>query len=220
MATPKNLLVLAGLFLFGLLGPVWADKPAVPEYLNLPGYMGLASKDIQKEIGLTEEQLQKLKEISKEAQATPWKQPPQVNWTKMTEAERKKALEEMQKNSKKWTEEYQKRTAEARKKIEAVLTPEQRSKLQDIELRMVAGSMLLYGSVGEKLALTDQQKEQLKQNKDQLQKKLAELQQQMQKAQDQATQAAFKMLTPEQLEQLKKFRQEGYRWGHLTVPKK
>lgn len=218
MTTPKNL---AGLvFLLGLFGQALADKPAVPVYLNLPGYMSLASKDVQKEIGLTEEQIQKLKEISQRLQATPWKQQPVVDWAKLTEEDRKKKTEEFRKEYDKWAAAYKKRTEEAQKQIEAILNPEQRAKLQVVEIRLYAGPMLLYGNLGEKLELTDQQKEQLKQKKDQLQKKLAELNQQSQKAQDQANQAALKILTPEQLEQLKKLRKEGYQWGHLTAPKK
>ncbi len=217
MTTRRCLLLLAGsVLLFGLLGQVLADKPAkpaVPEYLYVPGYMGLASKDVQKEVGLTEEQVQKLKEISKGLQQTGFKQQPRVDWAKLTEEQRKKKTEEYRKEYDKWAAVYKKRAEEAREQADAVLTPEQKAKLQVVELRMFAAPMVLNGYQAEKLNLTAQQKEQLSEAKDKLQKRMAELQQQMQKAQAEANRAALKVLTPEQLEQLKKLRQEGYRPG-------
>jgi Spy/CpxP family protein refolding chaperone len=220
MATPRCLLLAGVVLLLGLVGLAQADNPAklpVVEYFYLPSHPTLTTKDVQKEIGLTEEQIQKLREISKGFQM---QQPPRLDMSKMTEEERKKALEEYNKKSQEWMAGYKTRIEEAGKKVEAVLTAEQKNKLEIIDLRQFGGSMLLFGTMGEKLELTDQQKEQLSKEKDKFQKKQMELTQQFQKNQQQANQAALAILTPEQIEQLKKLVKEVRSGGGMPIPRK
>jgi Spy/CpxP family protein refolding chaperone len=212
MAIRNSILFLVGLVLV-LAAQAGVDeprKPAVPASPFFPGYSGLTSKSIQKEIGLTEEQIQKITEISKEFQATERKVYPRVDWAKLSEEERKKKQAEMSKLYEKWTDEYKKRLGEARQQIEAVLTPEQLNKWESIEVRQYGAPMLLSGGLNEKLKLTDEQKEQLRKQNDQLQKKLAELYQQQQTLRNQAHRDALEILTPEQVNELKKIKKEGY----------
>jgi Spy/CpxP family protein refolding chaperone len=214
MSVRTSILFLIGLVLV-LAAQARADEPKkpVPSYLYVPGYPSLSSKIVQKEIGLTEEQVNKITEISKETQAAarPY---PHVDWAKLSEEERKKKQAEMSKAYEKWSQEYKKRTEEARQRIDAVLTPEQISKLEMIEVRAYSAPMLLHGGLNEKLKLTDEQKEQLSRQNDKLQKKIAELQQQQQTVQNQANRAAMEILTPEQVAELKKLRKEGFRGGY------
>lgn len=129
-------------------------------------------------MNITAEQVGKLKEIAKKFQQNGWKQQPQVDWTKLNEAERKTKTEEIRKEYDKWAAESKKLTEAARKEIDALLTPEQLTKIQDIELRQQGAPMLLYGynNLSEKLKLTEEQKKKLGQQKDEMQKKQAEIQ--------------------------------------------
>lgn len=198
----------------GLDGTVQGEQPGAKpaEYLYVPGYWTLSRKDTQKEIGLTEEQLAKLKEISKEFMGVTRKPYPQIDWAKLSEAERKQKIEEMTRESQKMMEEYKKRSAEAQKKAEAILTRDQLKKLEMIELRAYAPSFLLYGQGKDKLDLTPEQKEKLKKSQEEMQKRMTELQQKMTQAQDKANRAALEILTPEQIEKLKKMRKEATLW--------
>jgi Spy/CpxP family protein refolding chaperone len=183
------------------------------DYLYLPSHPILGSTQVQKEVNLSEEQLAKLKEIGKKFQQNGWKQQPQVDWTKLTEAERKAKTEEIRKDYDKWAAESKKLTEEARKKIDALLKPEQLAKIQDIELRQQGAPMLLYGynNLLEKLNLTEEQKKKLGQHKEEMQKKMAEIQKEMSAIQDKTNRAALEVLTPEQISELKKLKKEGFR---------
>ena len=183
------------------------------DYLYIPAYPILGSSQVQKEVNLTADQLAKLKEIGKKFQQNAWKQQPQVDWNKLTEAERKAKTEEIRRDYDKWAAESKKLTEESRKEIDAMLKPEQLAKIQDIELRQQGAPMLLYGygSLGEKLKLTEEQKKKLGQHKDDMQKKMAEIQKEMAAIQDKANRAALELLTPEQISELKMLRKEGFR---------
>jgi Spy/CpxP family protein refolding chaperone len=187
------------------------------DYLYLPSHPILGSTQVQKEVNLSEEQLAKLKEIGKKFQQNGWKQQPQVDWTKLTEAERKAKTEEIRKDYDKWAAESKKLTEEARKKIDALLKPEQLAKIQDIELRQQGAPMLLYGynNLLEKLNLTEEQKKKLGQHKEEMQKKMAEIQKEMSAIQDKTNRAALEVLTPEQISELKKLKRS---WSHKLVP--
>lgn len=186
---------------------------AVGDYLYLPAYQILSSSQVQKEVNITAEQVEKLKEIAKKFQQNGWKQQPQVDWTKLNEAERKTKTEEIRKVYDKWAAESKKLTEAARKEIDALLTPEQLTKIQDIELRQQGAPMLLYGynNLSEKLKLTEEQKKKLGQQKDEMQKRQAEIQKEMSAIADKANRAALEVLTPQQILELKKLKEEGFR---------
>ena len=186
---------------------------AVGDYLYLPAYQILSSSQVQKEVNITAEQVGKLKEIAKKFQQNGWKQQPQVDWTKLNEAERKTKTEEIRKEYDKWAAESKKLTEAARKEIDALLTPEQLTKIQDIELRQQGAPMLLYGynNLSEKLKLTEEQKKKLGQQKEEMQKRQAEIQKEMSAIADKANRAALEVLTPQQILELKKLKEEGFR---------
>jgi len=186
---------------------------AVGDYLYLPTYQILSSSQVQKEVNLTAEQVGKLKLIGKKFQQNGWKQQPQVDWTKLNEAERKTKTEEIRKEYDKWAAESKKLTEAARKEIDALLTPEQLTKIQDIELRQQGAPMLLYGynNLSEKLKLTEEQKKKLGQQKEEMQKRQAEIQKEMSAIADKANRAALEVLTPQQILELKKLKEEGFR---------
>lgn len=193
-------------------------QPVAPTYLVVPGYPSLGMANVPKEIGLSEAQIDKLRAISKKVQQVTWKQQPQIEWAKLSAAERKTATETMTQNYKKWAAEYQVASKAAQKEVEALLTPAQVTKLRAVELRQFAAPMLLYGQVGDKLKLTARQKEQLADHKERLQKRLAELQDQIRQTQDQANRAALELLTAEQRESLQKMKQDGFGWGRVENP--
>ncbi len=201
----------------GLLGFnsfAWSQFQAgSSDYLYLPAFQVLSAAQVQMEINLNPEQLSKLKEIGKGFKQNTWTQQPQVDWTKLNEEQRKAKTDEMRKSYDKWAVDNKKRTEVARKEIEALLSPEQKIKLEDVELRQYSAPMLLYSNANftEKLTLTDKQKEQLGQHKEKLQKRMAELQKEMEEHQDQANKAAISVLTTQQIEELKKLKKDGFR---------
>jgi hypothetical protein len=218
MRTKINPFLLGGMFLAGvglLLPGVSCAKTSAPakqpvkaaaiEYFYAPGYWSLAGKDVREEIGLTTDQVKKLKEISQQYYEALKKPKPQPNWAKMSAEERKKKYQEMAAESKKQLE-------EGRKKVEAVLTPAQLKKLEIIELRTYAPSLLFYGKAQDPLGLSEKQKQQLKKNQEDTQKKISDLYREISKIQQQANKAALELLTPDQIGKLKKMRREGTFW--------
>ena len=73
--------------------------------------------------------------------------------------------------------------------------------------------MLLYGynNLSEKLKLTEEQKKKLGQQKEEMQKRQAEIQKEMSAIADKANRAALEVLTPQQILELKKLKEEGFR---------
>jgi hypothetical protein len=127
--------------------------------------------------------------------------------------------EERRKKSEEIAAENKKRLDTLRKEIEGVLTPDQFLKLENVDLRLQASQLLLYTQVGEKLGLSEPQKDQLRKNREELAKKIAAVQYQLRQLQEQAGKAALEVLTPEQVDKLKKMRRETYGgWGPLPRP--
>ncbi len=218
MTTMRNPFLWGGMFLAGMgllvLGAISAKdatraaqpaRPVAMEYFYTPGYWSLAAKDVQEEIGLTKDQVKKLKEISHKYYEALRKPKPQLDWAKLSPEERKKKYQELAAESKKQLE-------EGRKKVEAVLTPPQLKQLEIIELRTYAPSLLFYGKAQDNLRLSDKQKQQLKKNQEETQKKISDLQREISKIQKQANKAVLDLLTPDQIEKLKKMRKEGTFW--------
>lgn len=192
--------------------PPAAERPQgqPPEYFALPGYSALARKDVREELGLTAEQVAKLREINREYLEAFRPPAAKVDWAKLSAEERTKKMAELAAASRKHVD-------EARRQVAAVLTPGQLKKAEAVELRLHAAQFLLYGQAAERLGLTDEQKQHLRQGRKDLQKKMAELQQQMQKLQEQAGKDALQVLSPEQVEKLKQVQREGF-WGSARPP--
>jgi Spy/CpxP family protein refolding chaperone len=177
-----------------------------PYEFSVPVYWNLGRKDVQEEIGLTGEQTQKLKELAKKFFEASRQDYGKIDWSKMSAEERKKKSEEFMAENKR-------RTDQARKEIETLLTPEQMKKLETINLRQQATMFIYPGSLLDKLELSDQQKEQLQKFRDRHGKKMAELQKQMQKLQDQTGKTILELLTSEQVKKLKEISRGSFGGG-------
>lgn len=195
-------------------GTPW--QPMMQNYIPLPGsFAALGRQEVRAEVGITAEQTGKLKAIGKEFAEAGQKATAGVDWTKLSVAERQKKFEEMTAANKKRTEEFTTR-------VEEVLTPEQKKKVERIDLRQQAMYLLMYAPAVEKLGLTDQQKEQLGKERSEYQAKMNDIQRQIQKLHDETGKAALEVLTPEQIEKLKELRRTGWApgLGGGAVPKK
>lgn len=208
-------LVVAGvtwLFAVGGRERVRAAEPAKPEapwqhltrdYISLPGvYWSLGRKSVRDEVGITAEQTEQLKEISRKFTEASRPATGAGDWAKLSAEERKQKYAEMMAENKKRMEDFS-------KQVQEVLTADQKGKLEMIDLRQHALQLLLYAPTAEKVGLSDQQNERLRKNREEYQAKTNELQRQIQKLHDQAGQAALELLTPEQIEKLKRMRRGG-----------
>jgi Spy/CpxP family protein refolding chaperone len=174
-----------------------APRQGRPTYFALPGYPTLQSLTVQKELGLSEEQLAKLEEIGKKHREQMRQGYNREEWAKLSREERSKKYAEL-------SEQRRKQADELRKQIEAVLTPKQLEALKLIELRRRAVYYLPIPRLAEELGLSDEQQQQLNKNRRELLEKIDQLQ-------HESAKEALEILTPEQLEKLKKLHAEGYR---------
>jgi hypothetical protein len=157
----------------------------------LPGYYQLGVPNVQKELELVPEQIEKLKEIGKKyyeearADRNVWK-----DWQKMTPEERKAKSAEIR-------EKYKKRAEAVKAEVEKVLLPQQIDKLKEIDFRTRAPYALRSPWTLKQLGISDQQKEKL----NQIREKTA---QQYRELQKKALEDALNVLTAEQKDKLKK----------------
>ena len=162
-------------------------QPMMP---SVPGYYQLGMPNVQKELELVPEQVEKLKEIGKKyyeqmrADQNVWK-----DWQKMTPEERKAKSAQIQ-------ESYKKRAEAVKAEIEKVLLPHQIKLIKEIDFRTRAPYSLQNPWTLQQLGISDQQKEKLQKIRD----KMTEQYQELQKK---ALEDAMNVLTPEQKEKLK-----------------
>jgi Spy/CpxP family protein refolding chaperone len=169
---------------------------------GLPGYPTLQMEAVQKELGLTPEQKEKLKEIAKKA-AESMREEPGFDWTKFRDMK----PEEQRKAQKERADRYAKQAEETKKQVEQVLTPKQVEQLKDMDLRQRVASMLYMPQVLQQVELPDEQKQQMKKIREDTQSKMAQLQRESQEK-------LFNVLTPEQKEKLKELSGKGWTgWG-------
>lgn len=176
--------------LSGGLGGGWGSP-----WYGVPGYGALASTSVQKELGLSDAQKQKLRKIADE-----YRRETQEAWRQQWEKIRHLSPEEQQKY---WAEEREtlarrgkERIAAVRKAVEVVLTPQQLQQLQEINFRNRAAAMLQNPGTLDRLGATQQQKERLRKLHEELQQKIYQLQRQ-------AFEESFQVLTPDQQRQLR-----------------
>jgi hypothetical protein len=179
-----------------------------PYEFSIPVYWNLGRKDVQEEVGLSGDQIQKLKELGQKFSEASRQYYGKIDWSKMSAEERKKKSEEFMADNKR-------RTDQARKDIETLLTPDQLKKLEAINLRQQATVFIYPGSLLDKLELSDPQKEQLQKYRETHGKKMAELQKQMQILQNQTGKAILEMLTPEQMNKLKEMSRGSFGAGGI-----
>ncbi len=168
-------------------------------YYSLPGYWSLQSQAVRDELNLTEKQLAKLAEISKKRGEQMRQGYNREEWAKIAKLPR----EERTKKYAELAQERRKRSAEFTKQIEDVLTRRQLDELKMIELRRRGVYYLTNPRMAEAIGLSEEQQEKLRKNRQ-------ELTEATQKLQRESAQKALDILTPQQLEQLKKMHAEGY----------
>jgi hypothetical protein len=173
---------------------------------GIAGYPSLQMEHVQRELGLTAEQKERLKEIAKKAADAAGKEP-RLDWTKFN----KMTADERQKFQKEMSDRNQKRAEEIKKEVEKVLAPKQIEQIKEIEFRQRAGSMLYMPQVLEDIKLSDEQKQQLQKIREETQSKIAKLQSESQKK-------TLGVLTPEQTKKLKELSEKGTSyWGATRV---
>jgi len=195
--------LLIGTSAAGAAGAGGAAKAKVPERVwarqMIPGYWSLRLENVQEELKLTDQQKEKIQQISEEYQQQ-IRQGYQQDWAKfreMSAEDRKKKYAEL-------AEKRKKQTAAAGKQVEEVLQPQQLEALKMIELRIRGAAALRNPKIVEKLGLSEKQKQQLRKNQEKLTKKIQQLQRKSGKK-------TLDLLTPEQLDKLKQLHAEGYR---------
>ena len=170
-----------------------AAAPANTKYLVIPGLYSLNLEGIRKEIGITEDQKAKLKDISDAYQAN----------VQRFQADMRQNMAELQGLG---PDEQKKRIGElrqqathlgqaARKKADTVLTPEQAKALDKIAFRLWVAGALANPSAQEQLGLSEPQRQQMLNVYEKATEK-------MQKLQRETAEQALVILTPEQEEKL------------------
>ena len=172
-------------------GKVVPKPPEGIHYLPAP-YWNLSRPDVQKELELLPEQIEKLKQLSKRY----WEQQHYngefykgIDWSKLTPEERIAKWKEV-------TERMKQLQDDIRKEVEKILMPAQIATLQDLQFRQMATGYLWAPQMADKIGLTEQQKSQLDQLRQEYQQKQAQLMRELAEKQ-------LNVLTPEQKQKLK-----------------
>lgn len=172
---------------------------------GLTGYPMLAMDQVQKELGLTPEQKEKLKEITRKAfEPLPGEQ--SIDWAKVRDMK----PEELRKIQMEMADRNAKRTAEIKEQVEKILTPKQVEQFKEIEFRQRAVGMLRVPRVREQIELTDDQQQQVRKIQEEMQAKMMQLQRETQEK-------TLGVLTPEQTKKLKELSGKDLSgWGRPT----
>jgi hypothetical protein len=107
-------------------------------------------ESVQKELGLTAEQKQKLEDVAKKA-VDAMRVEPKSDWTKYNAMK----PEEQRKFQKEMADRYAKRTAETKKQIEQILTAKQIEQVKEFEFRQRAFGMLYSLQLVQQIGLTN-----------------------------------------------------------------
>ncbi len=171
----------------------------------------LHNESIQKDLQLTPEQIDKLKELGKTAREG---LPEFGSFRNLSPEDRRAKFAELQPKLKA-------RGEEIKKKIEAILTTAQLARLKEIRLQVAGPAALADTDVLKALNLTDEQKEKIKTLRQQItdlrkeagklsreerQKKMAELMEKAKKLREKVLADIVAVLTPEQRAQLDKLK--------------
>jgi Spy/CpxP family protein refolding chaperone len=158
---------------------------------GIPGYEMLPRGSVEKELGLSDEQKDKLKDLRQKI-AEARRNEPQFDFARLRSDdadERDKALKEL-------NEAATKRADEAKTQLAEILTPKQVDQLKEIAFRQWASARLALPQSIQQVDLTDDQNKQLQTIRDDLQSKMVQLQREN-------FEKALAVLTPEQLKKLK-----------------
>ncbi|MGO8691722.1 MAG: Spy/CpxP family protein refolding chaperone [Thermoguttaceae bacterium] len=171
----------------------------------------LRNESVQKDLQLTPEQIDKLKELGKTLREG---LPERGAFRNLSQEERRAKFAELQPKLKA-------RGEEIKKKIEAILTTAQLARLKEIRVQVAGPAALADTDVLKALNLTDEQKEKIKGLRQQVadlrkeagklsreerQQKRAEMMEKMQKLRDKVLADIVALLTPEQRAQFEKLK--------------
>ncbi len=181
----------------------------------------LNAPQVQKELNLVQEQIDKLREIQRGAMEGLRDMFPR-GMRDMSAEERQKAMEEARKK-------MEERTKELRKKVDEVLLDHQKKRLKEIKLQVQGLQALSDPEVIEMLGITDEQREKMENlrkeaaektrkqmeslrdlSPEQRREKGRELFEEMRKAREDTEKAVFDVLTPSQKEKLEKAKGEKF----------
>jgi hypothetical protein len=170
-----------------------AAAPASNKYLVIPGLYSLNLESIRQEIGLTEDQKAKLKEISDAYQASMQRlqadaEQRQAEIKTLPREEQQKQIAELYDHATKFAQ-------SARKKADAVLTPEQLKTLDKITFQLWVAGVLARPNAQQQIGLSEAQQKQVLGVYEKATEK-------MQKLQRETAEEALTILTPEQVEKL------------------
>jgi len=171
-------------------------QPYVPMAPPVGGYYMLQMEQVQKEVELVPEQVEKLKALAKQYQDEMRRQ--WEGFGSLPLEQRTAKAQEIQANAAKRAEFYQ-------KQIEEILLPHQLEAIKEINLRTRSQGLLASPFVMDQLGVSAEQKEKLNQFRQDMQEKMWQLQKENFKK-------AFDLLTPEQREKLQKMTEPGYRF--------
>jgi len=180
----------------------------------------LRSEQVQKELDLVDEQVDKLKEISETLQ--PEMRGRFAALRELGPEERRQKIAELREKAKS-------RAEEVRKKIDEVLLPHQRDRLKQIILQLRGHSALDDQEIAKELGITENQEEEIRRIRTKIQDRMramweglrslgpeerrakaAALREEVRKLRQEAVQQALGILTPEQTEKLEKMKGEKF----------
>ena len=172
--------------------------------------MLLQSEGVQKDLQLTTEQTEKVKDVLKNARESLRKQ---------REAIRDLSTEERRTKMKEVRGKIEAGAKETREKIEAILTPKQKDRLKEIRLQVAGFRAFANAEVAKALNLTEEQREKVRKlggkvadltkglrdlSPRERRAKMAELGEKLKTAREESLAEGMKVLTPEQREKFEK----------------
>jgi len=190
-------------------GPVAPPVPETPEppvealvaFHAIGGYSMLSAGHVREELELSPRQVAALCRIACDHQATTRADSEGLATLANSERRRKYAT---------LRERARQRAEQTRQRIEDVLTAQQHKRLEVINLRQSGAAALANDRVLEALGASPEQRTQLDENR----RRLTE---QMRQLQRESFEEALEVLTPEQIELLKKLHARGYQTGGLLA---
>jgi Spy/CpxP family protein refolding chaperone len=158
---------------------------------GVPGYEMLQVANVEKELGLNDEQKEKLKEL-RQKNLEEIRSAPRPDFAALRDME----PEERQKKMKEFTDQAAKRAEEARKQVAEILTPKQVEQLKDMAFRQWLSIRLRMSQTLQDVELTEDQNKQIQTINEETQAKIAQVQRESQEK-------TVSVLTADQVKKLK-----------------
>jgi hypothetical protein len=185
--------------------------------MRMTAAMLIGSEQVQKELELADEQKAEIKKLTDEMQEQ--NRAAFAGLRDLSDEERRAKFEEMAK-------EGAARAAEAKKKIDEVLLPEQRERLDQILVQVQGTQALATEAVATKLSLTDEQKKKIEEAQEAQGEKMRELfqagrdgggREAMQKLQEETNEKINAVLTDEQKQKLTEIKGKAFEFDRSQL---